>query len=824
MRPKSLFIIVLLVSILSIVRSENQNYRSSVASSTSNPVRFLDTWEVSLNDEQEAEPAIIPGVFPSNAAKVLLKTGFEIPDSLNNLNLEIHFNGIQGYARISLNKNLIITHPDYPSPFTVRIPADWVKSSGKNFLEILISPPDSESEGFPQYAHIFQPAKPLAVTGEIYIVWLKDIHYSKFNYTYNAKSLNINYNLNIDISDTLGNGKYSKLRFEEKLTTLSGDPISSRFEYINFRKQTKKIARSIALRNPRLWSPESPDLYKIRLSVHAGGKQIASLAKIIGLRTLQVKRGVIYLNSQPIQIKGITYRTATENIPVTLLQMEKDLNTIKALGFNAIRIPNSMHHPDMAVLTDSIGLFFSYENGLWRVPEAAFVKDNFMQMSKVISSEIASSVNNHPSLLSIGLGNEIALHEPSVQKFILILSKFLKQNYQVLTHVAPIDYSRLPSTDLTDIYLINSYHDAVFSAINYMQNNYSTSSPAIILGNIGFPAGHDSVGEKYAKLSGRINTSKIIRGFFIESFRDWPAQTNSFIVNSDGFYPYGLFTSTGEKRAHIDVVKKLLAGENQAVYYQNSKSEDKTNLFSLSVFITSIIFFLVYRQNFRLRDNIKRSLAHSYGFFVDLRDRRIIALLNSFIIGLFTNLLVANILAAYLYYFRDSIYIEEMMNAMLSPFGLNNFYINLIQTPFLLLLVIWSFFFMGQILIASLLKLLSIFSEEKIRFKQTVAVCNWAGVPLLFLIPVSLISYKLILPASNLHIFLFLTMILFSLWYNFRLATGIRVLMIKQAFTVFSILLLTYGIVFFTFIAFLESKSDFFGYINLLTQGKILFY
>ncbi len=823
MRPNSVLIIVLLISIFSIVRSENQNYRSLVASSTSNPVSFLDTWEVSFDDEQQAEPANIPGMFHANASKVLLKTDFEIPDSLKNLHLEIHFNGIQGYARISLNKNLILTHPDYPSPFTIKIPADWVKSNGKNYLEILISPPDRETEGFPQYAHIFQPAKLLAVTGEIYIEWLKDIHYSKFNYTYNAKSLNINYNLKIDKSDTLRNGKYSKLRFEEKLTTRSGDPIFSRFEYINFRKQTKKTSRSIALRNPKLWSPESPDLYKIELHTYAGGKQIASFSKIIGLRTLQVKRGVIYLNDQPVQVQGITYRTATKNRPMTLHQMEKDLNTIKELGFNAIRVPNSMHHPAMAVMTDSIGLFFSYENGVWRVPDEAFVKDNFMQMAKVISSEIAGSVYNHPSLLSIGLGNEIALHEPAVQKFTLILSKFLKQNYQILTHVVPIDYSRLPSTDLTDIYLINSYHDAVFSTINYLQNNYSTSSPAIILGNIGFPAGHDSVGEKYAKLSDRISTSKIISGFFIESFRDWPAQANSFLVNSDGFYPYGLFTSAGEKRSHIEVVKKLLAGESQAVYYQKSKSEDKTNFFSLSVFITCIIFFLVYRQNFRLRDNIKRSLSHSYGFFVDLRDRRIIALLNSFIIGLFTNLLVANILAAYLYYFRNSIYIEEMMSAILSPFGLIDLYIILVQSPFLLLLVIWGFFFIGQILIASLLKLLNIFSEERIRFKQTVAVCNWAGVPLLFLIPVSLISYQLILPAPNLHIFLILTMIIFFLWYNSRLATGIRVLMIMQVLTVFSILLLTYSIVFFTFIAFLESKSDFFGYINLLSQGKILF-
>jgi hypothetical protein len=822
MRQILLFTTLFLWSYLTLAQSETNGYQLALTSSTSDPVYFLNSWKAIVEDEQDEIPIQIPTIFDNQAERVLLKTDFEIPDSLRESNLEIHFNGIRGFASISLNKNLILAHPDYPSPFSIIIPAEWVKTSGKNYLEISISESKSKTEALPNYVHIFQPASNLAITGEVFITWKNDIHYRKFKYFYNNNDLNISYSLFINHSDTLKNGNFKKLRFEEVFKSLDGTIVSKRFEYINFRKQTKNISRIISIKNPKVWTPDSPDLYQIELSAYSGGKKLAFMTKTVGLRNLQVKRGVIYLNGQPLSIKGITYRPSIKPENLSSKQIQNDLRLIKSLGFNAVRVPNSMLHPQFADITDSLGLFFSYENGLWRVPNENFIQDQFMQMVKLISSEISRSAYQHPSLLSIGIGNEIALHEPEVQKFILILSKFLKQNFRILTHVSPIDYTQIPNTDLTDIYQINAYHDAIFSALNFINDEYSPSQPAILMGNAGFAAGHDSLEEKYKKLFGRLNSSKVISGFYLESFRDWPAYSNSSLTNNYGFYPYGLFDHNGKKRSHLEILPELLIGQQTSAYYPTSETRNKTNFFSLAVFIASVVFFLIYRQNFRLRDNIKRSLSHSYGFFVDLRDRRIIALLNSFIIGLFSNLLVANIIAAYMYYFRDSIYIEELMLSILSPFGLDGLYIQLIQSPFLLLMVIWSLFFLGQIVIAFLLKVINIFSEEKIRFKQTVAVCNWAGVPLLFLIPVSLITYQIIIPTKGLHYILLIVMIVFFIWYNFRLANGIRVLMIMQSLKVFSVLVLTYSIVFFIFFAFLESKTDFFGYINLLTQGKLL--
>jgi hypothetical protein len=406
----------------------------------------------------------------------------------------------------------------------------------------------------------------------------------------------------------------------------------------------------------------------------------------------------------------------------------------------------------------------------------------------------------------------------------LILSKYIKRDSQLLTYFTPLDYTRIPHADFTDFYMIHAYHEAVFSALNYFSDTSKLPAGPIVMGNVGFPASIDSVSDKMALFNDRFQEKNRISGFFIESFRDWPAAVVNYYSPDNEYYPYGIYRQNGTIRPHYREISRIIEGKSPATYPRGVDRNKKSNLFSLSVFFTTILFFLIYRRNFRLRDNIKRSLSHSYGFFVDLRDRRIIALFNSFIIGLFSNFLIANIITAYLYYFRDSLYIEEVISATLVPLGLDRIFTVLIQYPFILLLLIWGIFFAGQILIASILRILNIFSDEKIRFRQTVAVCNWAGVPLLFLIPVSLISYHFIMPREYLHLYLFFILIFFFIWYNFRLANGIRVLMILQAYKVFSILVLTYCIVLFILLAFLESQSDYIDYINLLSGAQSLFY
>lgn len=793
-----------------------------------NPVMALsENWQLYINGDDKSTVQNLPLNLGIEAEYVQLINKFVIPDSLKDLDIVLHFAGIRGFAGISLNKTLIRTHPDVLTPFSVTVQKEWLRKSGENILELRISQPDHFPDKIPEFGYLYREKSGLSIPALVYVEWLPLVRYSDFDYKFD-QALQIHYELNIGFSDTLRGGNFKKLRFEEILLDSDGTKVFTRFEYIDFRSQRKAVSREIRLNNPRLWSPGSPELYTIELKAYSDGQLVAQMTHPLGLRNVSVTADEFSLNGSPFPVRGITYRipqyvSANDNFRLMDL-IKADLENIKSLGFNAIRIPNSTLPPYALYQADSLGLMIFSEIGVWRVPPVYFTNDDFMEMLKSVTSEMTESSRLHPSVIALGLGSEILLKDPGVQKVILILDKQVKNASNLLTYAAPTDYTKLPLTHLTDFFILNTYDQAVFSALDYFKSYNSPLSAGFMLGNVGFAAGRDSVRTQFLNFLTDFKATEHLCGYFIESYRDWHKAVPTLNPITGNTYTYGLYEINGTPREMVEFYANYFSSEALPAAAYIPTSSEKTNFFSLSIFLSSILFFMFYRQYFNFRDNVKRSLSHSYGFFVDLRDRRIIALLNSFIIGMFSNLLVANILSAYIYFYRNDPYMEEIISAILVPFGLKGFYLSIVQSAFLLLLVIWILFFIGQIFIAAILRFFSMFVEERVRYRQTVAVCNWAGVPLLFLIPVSLIAYQLILPRENLHIYLLIILIIFFFWYNYRLANGIRVLMIMNTLKVFSILVLTYCVLFFTFFAFLESRSEFSEYFNLLTQARRLFY
>jgi hypothetical protein len=314
-------------------------------------------------------------------------------------------------------------------------------------------------------------------------------------------------------------------------------------------------------------------------------------------------------------------------------------------------------------------------------------------------------------------------------------------------------------------------------------------------------------------------------GFFLESYRDWiadsPARLSQLESSGDFTYPYGLITYENKKRDLYFRIPKFLNGDYSlaSVYKSSSK---KSNFFSITVFIFSIAILFIYRQNYRFRENLKRSMAHPYGFFVDLRDRRIISILNSTIIGLYTNFLVSTLIAAYIYYMRDSILMEEMLSSMLVPLKVKFIYLELIKSPFYISMLIWFSFYLLQLTIVILLKIINLLATEKIRFKQYLAVCNWAGAPLFLLFPVSMLSYHL-MHFKMAHPLIIFILFLFFFWYNFRLGNGLRVLLSMRTYKIVVLLIFIYGGTLFAFGAIYESNYGLLSYLQLLMDAYPLF-
>jgi hypothetical protein len=520
-----------------------------------------------------------------------------------------------------------------------------------------------------------------------------------------------------------------------------------------------------------------------------------------------------------------------------LKKLRENFIDIKKLGFNAIRFPNNTPHPYCFYLADSLGLYIFCEIGLWRIPEGYFRDDHLLQISKRVADDIILLYDHHPSFVALCIGNEIPIHMPSVKKYMLILKGYIEQKSALKLYLIPLNIDLITQRPITDFYVCNKYDLSILTDFEEIVSaEVYREGASLIFGNIGFSTANISTvidqavieerqSARLQKFLERVSNQKNFGGFFLESYKDWiadsPARLGQPVESGVYSYPYGLITLDEKKRDLYFRIPQLLKNDFP-VSVVDRISAKKSNFFSISVFLVSIVILFIYRSNYRFRENLKRSMAHPYGFFVDLRDRRIISILNSTIIGLFTNFLVASLIAAYIYYMRDNILIEEIISSILVPIQAKSLYLKFIKSPFFISMVIWLIFYLLQLTVVILLKIVNLLATEKIRFKQYLAVCNWAGAPLFLLFPVSLLSYHL-MHFEVARPIIILILFLFFLWYNFRLGNGLRVLLSLRIYKIVVLLIFLYGGAFFAFGAIYETKYGLLTYIKLLNDAYPLF-
>jgi hypothetical protein len=109
-------------------------------------------------------------------------------------------------------------------------------------------------------------------------------------------------------------------------------------DQVNIATATAKIKLKIT--NPRLWSPEDPHLYRVRIQFFNDNQFLDSVESYFGIRSFESRRSKFYLNGNELFLLMILDQGYW---PETLLatsshdELENDIKWIKHLGFNAVR-------------------------------------------------------------------------------------------------------------------------------------------------------------------------------------------------------------------------------------------------------------------------------------------------------------------------------------------------------------------------------------------------------------------------------------------------------------------------------------------------------
>lgn len=201
-------------------------------------------------------------------------------------------------------------------------------------------------------------------------------------------------------------GKNGKTLIE--LLDATGNAVASK----TVSRASTSVNDTLTVARPTLWSPETPHLYKLRLSRYEG-KKLADVQTLnVGLRTVKVsKENGFELNGVTRKIKGVClhHDLGPLGAAESKAALIRQIKTMKDMGCDAIRTAHNMPSTLQMQLCDSLGMMVMAESfDMW---EYAKCKNGYARFFKDWADKdienLVTHHRNHPSIVMWSIGNEI---------------------------------------------------------------------------------------------------------------------------------------------------------------------------------------------------------------------------------------------------------------------------------------------------------------------------------------------------------------------------------------------------------------------------------
>ena len=164
-------------------------------------------------------------------------------------------------------------------------------------------------------------------------------------------------------------------------------------------KETKKVNQSVALQNPRLWSPDDPYLYTVETTVSVDGKVMDVYKTVTGIRDIafDADKGFI-LNGKPLELKGVNMHQDHAGVGAAIPEavLEWRIRRLQEFGCNAYRSSHNPMTPLLLDICDRLGMLVIDENRLMGINE-----EHIRLLERMIKRD-----RNHPSVILWSDGNE----------------------------------------------------------------------------------------------------------------------------------------------------------------------------------------------------------------------------------------------------------------------------------------------------------------------------------------------------------------------------------------------------------------------------------
>ena len=331
--------------------------------------------------------------------KGFYKTTINVADTTGR-SIALLFDGAMSHANVYVNGHHVAYWPYGYNSFYANL--DGVVRPGENLVEVSLENLPESSRWYPgaglyRNVHLIDRDK---VHIPIWGTYLTTPYVSKEYATVNLRT------------ELEGVNKGEEVTLTTVIKNKEGKTVAS--DTHNYKMYPgQDLSQNFIVRDPSLWTPETPYLYTAETTVSKGGKPVDSYSTRFGIRSVEVRNGEgFFLNGEKRQFKGVCnhHDLGPLGAAVNKAALRHQLEMLKDMGADAVRTAHNMPTPELVELCDELGLMMMIEpfddwgfrpkckNGYGTI---------FNEWAEKDMVNMIRHYRNNPSVVMWSVGNEV---------------------------------------------------------------------------------------------------------------------------------------------------------------------------------------------------------------------------------------------------------------------------------------------------------------------------------------------------------------------------------------------------------------------------------
>jgi beta-galactosidase/beta-glucuronidase len=355
----------------------------------------------------------VPSVFeavpiPAHYAGLVreYRVRFRGPETPSGFRWLLTFESVRRSATVYLNGRRLGRNSDPYTPFTYE--AQGLRPGAANTLRVVVdSRKDPRiAEGWWNWGGIVRPVH-LVPAGRAHLSDLGTMSRVRCR----GAATRCRAELLIDATmKRLGPPRTIRPRLEVLLRSPAGHTTRHSFSLPAQRHEARRVRLSLPVPRPVLWKPEDPRLYSARILLRDGGRLEQVERRAVGLRSVEVKRGRLYVNNREVQLSGASIH---EDMPgsgaaLTDADMDRIVADLQEMGANVTR-SHYVLREELLDRLDRAGIMVWNQAPIWQRDRGRNVLQYAYQRRRAYGTvrRTVIAARSHPSVITHSVANEL---------------------------------------------------------------------------------------------------------------------------------------------------------------------------------------------------------------------------------------------------------------------------------------------------------------------------------------------------------------------------------------------------------------------------------